>query len=857
DESGIPGIGMDETDGVTEWAGWAFADKAWWIEAAGDQDRSLFELGSGTVAVADPDEWDDGERLPIPISADPYDTWLTTPEINISASEAGMLQLKFDSSWRPEFDDNYHQTATISASIDGGEPVEVLRWESDEASANFHPYATNETVIVNIDNPEGAKKLVLTFGLFDAGNDWWWAIDNVEVRGVVLDQGPVNPGSNGLVASYALDGDTNDGSGNGLDGTIVGDPAFVEGMIGMALDLNGDDYVDCGTNETLNTLSDAITVSAWVNIRSVTTTWMGIVMKGETAWRLGVNGDTTGIHWGFTGGTRGWQAANSATELPLDEWHHIAGTYDKSVGGIVWIDGVAETENTDPDGVAANDQPLLLGENPEALGRLFDGLLDDVRIYDRMLSEAELRYLAGERATPVDPGSTGLLALWTCDEGEGDVVADVSGNGRDGIFVNGDPAWVEGVSGTAVELVGPTLIEVPPLNVELSEATMAGWIMPNGAQPDWSSIIMTRDPGPATGLNILGFQLAYHWNDTSSSWSFRGGDMIAEDDWTFAAVTIEPDKATFYVNGEAGSVNEVTHDPITFDSNIYLGGDGTAGWVSRRMNGALDDVIMYDRALSAGEIRYLAGIREYTFEGDALDDTWDHDNGSDQWDGTGPGDGNPGGAALLTEDGVTFLRIQDIGDPRDLGISEPSNRKVYLTRLTDISLDGLSLEVRIRVATTAPLDNQVSGDPWPAEGIGYHIRDGGKGMIGVSDGVGIISFSLGQAGEPDYVDAASDLLVMNNLVGAEPSGDVDTGEAAELNAIAVEDASQWNTFVIDIVAGGSGTHVVTISANGGPAESFDVTTGTDLEADAPFIAIGSSGTGGITAFDVDSLSVSN
>lgn len=333
--------------------------------------------------------------------------------------------------------------------------------------------------------------------------------------------------------------------------------------------------------------------------------------------------------------------------------------------------------------------------------------------------------------------------------------------------------------------------------------------------------------------------------------------MIAEDDWTFAAVTIEPDKATFYVNGEAGSVNEVTHDPITFDSNIYLGGDGTAGWVSRRMNGALDDVIMYDRALSAGEIRYLAGIREYTFEGDALDDTWDHDNGSDQWDGTGPGDGNPGGAALLTEDGVTFLRIQDIGDPRDLGISEPSNRKVYLTRLTDISLDGLSLEVRIRVATTAPLDNQVSGDPWPAEGIGYHIRDGGKGMIGVSDGVGIISFSLGQAGEPDYVDAASDLLVMNNLVGAEPSGDVDTGEAAELNAIAVEDASQWNTFVIDIVAGGSGTHVVTISANGGPAESFDVTTGTDLEADAPFIAIGSSGTGGITAFDVDSLSVSN
>ena len=334
--------------------------------------------------------------------------------------------------------------------------------------------------------------------------------------------------------------------------------------------------------------------------------------------------------------------------------------------------------------------------------------------------------------------------------------------------------------------------------------------------------------------------------------------MIAEDDWTFAAVTIEPDKAQFYVNGEAGSVNEVTHDPAMWDGNIYLGGDGNESWIGRRMNGALDDVLMYDRALSAGEIRYLAGIREFKYDGGELDETWDHDNGSDAWDGTGPGEGNPGGAVSLTEDDVTFLRIQDTGDPRDLGISDPSNRKVYLTRLTDISLDGLTLELSMRVATTAPLDNQISGDPWPAEGIGYHIRDDGKGMIGVSDGVGIISFSLGQAGEPDYIDAASDLLVMNNLVGTEPSGDVDTGDAATaVNMVAIEDATQWNTFVINIVAGGAGTHVVTVSANGGPAESFDVTEGVGTEGGSAYIAIGSSGTGGITAFDVDSLSVSN
>ena len=198
-----------------------------------------------------------------------------------------------------------------------------------------------------------------------------------------------------------------------------------------------------------------------------------------------------------------------------------------------------------------------------------------------------------------------LIAWWMCDEGAGNVVGDASGNGHDGIFVNGDPTWTGGIHGNAVELVGPTLVEVPPIDMELTEATMAGWIKPNGSQPDWSSFIMTRTPGLATGFNVLGYQLAYHWNDTSDSWDYRGGDMIAADDWTFAAVTVEPDKATFYVNGVPGSVNEINHGPCTWNSPIYLGGDGNTEWIARRMNGALDDVSLFGRALTEEEIRVI------------------------------------------------------------------------------------------------------------------------------------------------------------------------------------------------------------------------------------------------------------
>jgi hypothetical protein len=176
DDSGMAGVGDPATDGVTEWAGWSFADKAWWTETAGDQDRSLFTLGSGTVAIADPDEWDDADH-----TEGYFNSFLTTPIIDLAGVAADTVQLRFASSWRPEFDDNYHQTANITVSFDGADPVEVLLWESDSASANYKPYATNEAVVVDIAIPEGAQNMVVTFGCYDAGNDWWWAIDNVDI----------------------------------------------------------------------------------------------------------------------------------------------------------------------------------------------------------------------------------------------------------------------------------------------------------------------------------------------------------------------------------------------------------------------------------------------------------------------------------------------------------------------------------------------------------------------------------------------------------------------------------------------------------------------------------------------------
>jgi len=187
DNSGIPGVGDPAVDGVTEWAGWAFVQRDWWF-TVDPQGRDNFQLGQGAIAVTDPDEWDDSAHPPgYNVAEDSYDTWLSTPAIDISDVEAGTVQLEFDSSWRPEFDGDYHQSAIVTVAFDGGEEIELLLWLSDPSSPKYKPENLayeNETVMIEVDNPSWAKSMVLTFGLFDAGNDWWWAIDNIKISGL-------------------------------------------------------------------------------------------------------------------------------------------------------------------------------------------------------------------------------------------------------------------------------------------------------------------------------------------------------------------------------------------------------------------------------------------------------------------------------------------------------------------------------------------------------------------------------------------------------------------------------------------------------------------------------------------------
>jgi len=315
----------------------------------------------------------------------------------------------FDSSWRPEFDSNYHQTANITVSFDGGEPVEVLLWESDESSANYKPYATNETVTVDLQNPAGAMSAVLTFGLYDAGNDWWWAIDNVEVSGVPLPE-PVDPGNDGLIAFYPLAGDANDISENGIDGTVynaetggLGDGGSVwvdDPERGTVISFNGTAagaYVRAGEIPQM-TLANDFTWAFWAKHSEENTADNDIIFGNrmdenavDFVPRQFIKFTPTKFEWHMNGNGND---NLDYEDIPADVWVHHAVvkignrlTYYRN-GNVASAGKITQALDF--------PQPLYFGgDNEGAEGENWSGLMSNACIYDRALSGGEVLFLAG------------------------------------------------------------------------------------------------------------------------------------------------------------------------------------------------------------------------------------------------------------------------------------------------------------------------------------------------------------------------------------------------------------------------------------------------------------------------------
>ena len=174
DNSNMPEVG------TIEWRGWSFASMDFWVDAE-DQLRSQFIRADGTVAVADPDEWDDCGNA---ASFGSYNSILTSPLIQLTGQP---IHISFDSHYRQEAPQQVSLTVTNSS----GEIIEMLlHYSSDPGSDNDSGDVLNQWLSFIVETDE--DEIYFQWEMYDAGNNWYWAIDNVTIQSQTPPIGDLN-----------------------------------------------------------------------------------------------------------------------------------------------------------------------------------------------------------------------------------------------------------------------------------------------------------------------------------------------------------------------------------------------------------------------------------------------------------------------------------------------------------------------------------------------------------------------------------------------------------------------------------------------------------------------------------------
>jgi hypothetical protein len=191
-----------------------------------------------------------------------------------------------------------------------------------------------------------------------------------------------------LVAWYRFDGDASDSSGNDLHGTEMGNPTYEAGVFGQAISLDGDgDYVDCGLAPEFD-ITDFITFTYWIKVVEFDKEWNTVLSRGDDSWRSS-RASLNNFMEAAVGGTTG-NYTYGVTPVDDGQWHHVGWVYDGTMN-YLYVDGEVDATEASTGQITVSSYPLYIGDNSQATGRFWTGLIDDVQIYNRALSQEEVQ----------------------------------------------------------------------------------------------------------------------------------------------------------------------------------------------------------------------------------------------------------------------------------------------------------------------------------------------------------------------------------------------------------------------------------------------------------------------------------
>jgi hypothetical protein len=214
--------------------------------------------------------------------------------------------------------------------------------------------------------------------------------------------------SQGLIAYYEFEGNANDSSGNGNHGTEHGGVSYVEGAVGKAGNFDGiDNFIEVAHNQSLSP-TNQLSLSLWINIKELPTgsiDWSPIILKGGEATSSWSNREyalwlnkINYLHIASAGDNSGQLAFNTETNKnPINEWFLYTAVIDRVNHSIkVYLNGELVLQEQDTySSFNNNEENLRIGWTEEISANygFFNGQIDDLRIYNRVLLEEEINQL--------------------------------------------------------------------------------------------------------------------------------------------------------------------------------------------------------------------------------------------------------------------------------------------------------------------------------------------------------------------------------------------------------------------------------------------------------------------------------
>ena len=435
----------------------------------------------------------------------------------------------------------------------------------------------------------------------------------------------------GLVAYYPLDEGAgrvaHDGALGNL-GSFINSPSWISGIVGSnALDFSGgEDYVSAVDSPELRLMRSLnFTITMWVKRSSNVVDPLvlkynpstGYLVRFEDQSGSGIYGPNIYVSNGNTGSQ---DVIEVDKALADNTWYHLAfrRSGDGASGLSIFIDAVKQppdySTSQGAGKISSNQEDLEIGARPGS-SRYFDGQMDDVRIYNRTLSQPEIEALANrsepsgreviESGVPSD-SNNGVSRY----EFESDVTDSWGSNdGTD----NTSAGFTTGVYGDAKSFDGTDdYVELPSFGFGKSTPlSISSWALFNANS---SENVIGRYDGTNKIINL-------NWNNNSAVWAFQIGDVAANQlkvqggslttgTWEHIVITYDPSGPTAKIYQDGRQVASETGAVDDFSTT-------TGPWVGARTDGAryldgnVDDVRVYDKVLSPTEVEELYNLGTY------------------------------------------------------------------------------------------------------------------------------------------------------------------------------------------------------------------------------------------------------